>query len=206
MAAAEMDEGAWSETCLIAITKKNGSNYEYAALTETVAIDQGDKDIEIFPTLGGGRVIKHTPQPGTTITLECYPIDIDATGSSGISQMFQGGTWDTTQPLTASASTTKDLFRVAILWTKDTTATSGAGATTALIGYRYVIANAYCTSCKPSFTDGILKFTLSFKVAPFNRLGTAQIREESTDGSTILTALSSYDVTNFPAGATAFTW
>lgn len=202
----EMSQGAWSEICLIAITKKGGSNYEYAALTETVAIDQGDKDIEVIPTVGGGRVVKFTPQAETALTFECYPLDIDAAGSTGVSQIFQGGAWDAVEPLIASASRMRDLFRIAMLWTEDTAATSGAGATAAIISYRYIVVNAYCTSCKPSFTDKVLKFTLTFKVAPFNRVGTAQIQEQSTDGSTILAALSAYDAVNFPEGGTSFTF
>lgn len=184
--------GAWSESCLITITKKGGSNVEFAALTETVDIDMGDKDIEAIATISGGRLIKKIPQEVTTITFEGYPVDIDSAGGTGVAQMFEGGTWDTSEPLQADASRSRDLFRVAILWTDDPAATSAAGATAAgTNSYRIYFEDCYMVSMKPSFTDGVLKVTFSFKCAPFDKSGNAKIHEQSGD-ATALTALSAY--------------
>lgn len=202
--------GAWSETAFITITKyaaAGGTGYEYGALTETIDIDLGDKDIDQLVNLKGGRMVKKIPEDITTITFEGYPVDIDAVGGTGISQMFHAGTWDTTEPMTVTSSLNRDLFRLAILWTDDTTATSGAGATAATTNsYRIVFAHAYMTSMKPSFTDGVLKFTFQFKCPAFNSQAIGLIHEQSGD-ATALTTLNTYSSTNYPpTGTSAYTW
>jgi len=198
--------GAWSETALVTITKLGSSNVEFAALTETIDIDMGDKDIDHIVNVSGGRMVKKTPQDITTITFEGYPLDIDSTNGTGVSQMFEGGTWGTTEPLEASASRSRDLFRIAILWTDDTSATSAAGATaTSTNSYRIVFAHCWMTSMKPSFTDGVLKFTFSFKCPAFNPMGTANIKEQSGD-DTALTTLNDYSTSNYPPRGSSYTW
>lgn len=208
-----MNAGAWSETCLIEICPKGGSAVQLAAMTETVDIDMGDKDVEQVTTLKGGRVIKKIPQDITTITFEGYPMGISAVataGDFGVSQFFHmtnAATYDATEPLAVNASIGRDLFRVCILWTEDMSLTMASAVTTAAkSAYRYTVANAYMTSMKPSFTDGVLKVTFSFKVAPFNKQGTAQIHEESTALTTAMPVLSTYDATRFPEDGTTFTW
>ncbi len=62
---------------------------------------------------------------------------------------------------------------------------SGKGATSSgYEGYRYRISSARMISCKPSFTDGILKLTFAFKIPAFKKDGTANVTEESGDGTT----------------------
>lgn len=205
-----ISEGAWSETALITITKyvaAGGTDVEFAALTETIDIDLGDKDIDIIANLKGGRFIKKIPAAGTTVTFEGYPVDIDSAGGTGVSQMFHGGTWDTSEPMAVTNSISRDLFRLAILWTDDTAATSAADATAATTNaYRITFAHAYMTSMKPSFTDGVLKFTFAFKIAPFNKEGVGLIHEDSGD-ATALTGLNTYSSTNYPpTGTSAYTW
>jgi len=202
--------GAWSETAFVTIAKyvaAASTDVQFASLTETIDIDLGDKDIEQVPTLIGGRVVKKTPQDMTTITFEGYPLDIDSAGGTGVSQMFHGGTWDTAEPLTLVASTLRDIFRVSILWTDDPACTSGAGATAVLTNaYRIIFAHAYMTSMKPSFTDGVLKFTFTFKCPAFNKYGVALIKEDSGD-ATALTTLNTYNSTNYPPeGTIAYTF
>jgi len=199
--------GAWSETALITITKLGGSNVEFAAITETFDLDVGDKDVDQITNLAGGRLIKKTPQDITTITFEGYPVDIDSTSGTGVSQMFEGGTWDTVEPLESLASRSRDQFRIAILLTDDTDATSGAGATSASTNaQRFVFAHCWMTSCKPSYTDGVLKFTFSFKCPAFNPKGISNINDGSGDATAIV-ALNTYNTTNYPQlSTTAYTW
>ena len=184
---------AWLETALVTITKLAGTDYEFAALTETVDIDQGDKDIEGIANVAGGRVVKWTPEGDTMITLEIYPTGVNGLESpDGVANLFHGFT----STSTGSNSRTRDLFRVAVLWTNDTTATSGAGATAASTSNkRFVLANAYVTSYKTSFTDGIQKSTVTFKAVPFDKAGTtSNILEEGID-NTASTALTAYTIT-----------
>jgi len=199
------EQGAWSEVALITITKKGGSDVQYASLIETIDIDPGEKGIEGVPNLAGGRLVKKTPQGDMKITFEAYPI---LTGNSkGFSEIFNGlETWDTTEPLVVYSSRRRDLYRVAILLSTGTE-TSAVGASTASnTAMRFVVVNAYCTKYTPSYTDGILKANIEFTVPPFNRLGVAQWYEDSTDGTTALTALNSFSTTNFPVDGTLFTW
>ena len=63
----------WSEVGNVGITKKGGSEVQFATVTETVDIDVGAKDIEVVANLAGGRLVKFSPQDITTITLEAYP-------------------------------------------------------------------------------------------------------------------------------------
>ena len=80
-----------------------------------------------------------------------------------------------------------------VLWTDDTTVTSATDATTGSYdGMRFVLKNGYVTSAKPSFTDGVLKYTVSMKFPAFAKDGTANGLIESTDGSAVLAAVAAY--------------
>jgi len=191
------------------VTKLGGTAFQLAARVEDIDIDIGDKDMEFIPNLKGGRIAKRVPQPETTITFTAYPYGItSADPVSGFAQYFWGQvTLDTTEPLTVNAGRVRDQYQVAIMWTDDTAPTSAISATaTGKVAERFIMANCYLTSYKLSYADQILKATLSFKGAPFNKEGVAQIREESTE-NTAMSTLNTYNTTNFPPGGTAdFTW
>ncbi len=74
MTAAAVDD-AWMEVCLIGVSKIGGSEMQFAALTETVDFDIGEKDIEGIPLTNGGRVTKWNPEGDSTITFEAYPLE-----------------------------------------------------------------------------------------------------------------------------------
>lgn len=200
--------GAYSETALVEICPFGGTAIQIASLIETIDIDFGDKDVEFVPTLAGGRIYKKVPQEGTTITFEGYPLGIGT--ADGVSQLFNQlqASYVTTEPMTVNVSRLRDLFRIAILWTNDPSASTGSQVTTATYNaYRFVAAHAMMTSMKPTYTDGVLKFTFSFKVPPFNKKGIAQIQEQSTQGTTVLAVLNTYNTTNYPYdSSTAFTF
>jgi len=184
---------AWMETCLISISKEGGSDVEFAGLTETVDIDMGEKDIEGVALVNGGRVTKWTPEGDTTITFETYELEVG--NGNGWDDLLHPGTADTTNPYVITNDRIRNKYRIAILWTDDTSATTGVSATAdGNAGFRYAFANCYITAVKPSFTDGILKHTVTAKLAPFDKSGDANILMESTDGtaSEVLAALASY--------------
>jgi len=190
-------DGAWSETALVAITAQSGNDVKFAAITETIDIDIGDKDFDVLATLAGGRLVKFTPQEPTTITFEAYPVEAGtenftaATDGTGYFDLMN--TVDTSQPLAISTDRTRTKMRVAIMWTDDAAITDATAEVTATdSALRIVAAEGYFTSVKPSFTDGVLKFTITFKVPPFNKAGTANVKIESTAGADTLTALASY--------------
>ena len=118
--------GAWSETALITVSKFNPStaastdktvNENFMALTETIDVDLGDKDIEQVVTLGGGRLLKKTPQDLTTITVELYPLTIGGENSAAA----------LSSPTTATGMF--QWFSSALNTIVSSTATSGASTT-----------------------------------------------------------------------------
>jgi len=188
----------WSETAKVAIAAQSGADVHFDSITETVDIDIGEKGFDVINTLAGGRLVKFTPQEPTTITLEAYPLeagtDSGATGEGFFDLMNSA---DTSQPVTISSDRERDKYRMSIMWTTDTASTTYAESqivspTNSCL--RAVAADGYFTSVKPSFTDGVLKFTVTYKIPAFDKSGNANLKIESVDGSATatLTALASY--------------
>ena len=191
------DFDAWQETCLIAISKIGGSDVSFQGLTETVDPDLGEKDVEGIVLVNGGRVTKFTPEGDSTVTFEAYPLEAgtdSGTTGKGFFDLLHSA--DATQPLAITNTRARDKYRVSALWTDDTTATSATGAiTTPSKAERISLANGYFTSVKPSFTDGVLKFTVVYKTVAFTKAGDGNIKHESTDGTENLPALNAYTST-----------
>ncbi len=206
---------AWNEMCLISIspivaTAASAKNVHFGALTETVDIDIGDKDFDQIVLVNGGRLPKVTPEAQTTITFEAYPLYAGEEGLiSGAGTAGQGffdllHAEDTGEPLSISNTRARTKCRVALLWTDSLTATD------ATINYvcptnkakRFVFADGYFISVKPSFTDGLLKYTVKYKANPFASDGSSRIAFQSV-GSTTVTAnlgtLVSYTTTQWLA-------
>lgn len=205
--------GAWSEIAYVTIWKcGDPTGAEYAALTETIDIDQGTKDMEYVSTLYGGKIGKRVPQGELTISFDAYPLSIGGEISgqaTGTAVLFQGGTtWPTTQPAVIYSTPHRDVYRISVLWTDDpSSGLTGAGATgIGYNAYRFTVASAINTEMNPSFTDGLLKVSMKFKASPYNKWRVANVREESTDGTAGLSALSTYDATNFPQDGSPYTW
>jgi len=198
---------SWSEVAWVSIAKQSGTDVIFQTLTETVDIDIGDKDFDVIATLAGGRLVKFTPQEPTTITLEAYPTEAGSIGFA--TAVTGGGFWDlfTTFQTYAAADLislptdrNRNKFRIAILWTDATSVTNGAAgqvASPANAALRVAASDGYFTSVKPSFTDGVLKFTVTYKVPPFDKNGTGNVVVQSIDGvsTATLSALTSYTST-----------
>ena len=189
----------WSETALIAISKQGGDDVEFQAITETVDIDIGDKDFDVIATLAGGRLVKFNPQEPTTITFEAYPLEAGTdTGTTGKGFFDLMNTEDSSQPVEVSVDRTRNPYRVAIMWTDESSVTAtGQVVAPTNQALRVVGSDGYFTSVKPSMTDGLLKFTVMYKVPPFDATAAANVKVESVAGSATatLTALASYTST-----------
>lgn len=196
-------DGAWSETALVGISAPSGTDVKFASITETVDIDIGDKDFDVIATLAGGRLVKFTPQEPTTITLEAYPIRAATEGfttaTTGAGFFDLMNTYDAAQPMVISADRSRNKHRIAIMWVDSSSETDACAQVVAPTNsaLRVVAADGYFTSVKPSFTDGVLKFTVVYKVPPFDSSGNANVKIESVSGSATatLTALASYTST-----------
>jgi hypothetical protein len=179
----------WSEVCKVAVSAQGGSDVQFASITETVDIDIGDKDFDVVSTIRGGRLVKFTPQEPTEITLEAYPLEAGTdTGTTGKGFFDLVHTADATQPVSISFDRARNKYRVAILWCTDDTKNPNdqIGSPTAA-AMRVIAADGYFTSVKPSFTDGVLKFTVKYKVPPFDKSANANVKIESIDGSSAAT-------------------
>jgi len=199
MAAIATDD-AWMETCLIAISKVGGSDVQFASLTETVDFDVGEKDIEGVALTNGGRVTKFSPEADSTITFEAYPIQAGtSSGSTGTGFFDLMHTADTTVPIRVTNDHIRDKYRILVMWTNDTTVTTGQSTTAATYsGLRIGMAEGRFTSVKPSFTDGILKWTVTFKTTPFDKSADSNIMIESCAGTTsdVLPVVAAYTTSN----------
>ena len=198
---------AWEEVALVSVTQFAASPIavQCAAMTETIDISEPDYPGESIPTTAGGRVWKQSPQEDGEITLEIYPTNVSlANGENnlGLFQQFVGGTYDTTEPITTDIAwpvgiqRVRDRFRVTILWTNDTApVTTAEGAVASgKEAIRFSAMLCRIISHKTSFTDGIVKTTVTFKFPAMNKDGDVMaFRWESCDATAALPALPAYD-------------
>jgi hypothetical protein len=190
---------AWQETALISIQKLSGSEIQFAAITSSIDISEGDYPGESIASIAGGRIWKQSAKEDGEITLEMYPIELDTTSGVGLFQQFTGGTFDTSEPLATDVAFTstdrlRDQFRVIILWTNDPAATT-ANATTASAtdSLRFAAMGCRLTSHKASFTDGELKVTVTFKYPAYSKDGTVKMDRWDSGDQTAVVALADYD-------------
>lgn len=192
---ASENDGAFQETFLLEVCKKGGTAVQFAGVTEDITtISEGDKDGEGVVLGNGGRIWKRTPEGDYEITVKIYPLSVDITDSNDMAQFFLGGTYDSTAPIDQVNTRGRDLFRVVILWTDDTTATVASTATvTGSASRRMYFNDARCTSYKANFGDKILSADVTFKGPAFNKSGTGTVHYESvTSQSSNLPALAAY--------------
>lgn len=184
---------SWSEKAMVSICVEAGTDVQFESLTETIDIDMGDKDIEAISTTKGGRLVKYLPQELTTVTLEAYPLEAGTdSGTTGKGFFDLLNTQDASQPISISVDHVRNRYRMAVLWTNDTTATSAHGVVASgSLGLRFV-GCGFFTSAKPAFTDGILKWSVQIKCPPFKKDVTANIKVESCDATAELPALASF--------------
>ena len=179
--AAEPD--AFTETFLISIMEKGGSAQDFRALITTYDISGGDKDFTSVANAKGGRVKNFSFQTDYEVTLEGYATQV------GNSEGFFGllNTDDTAAELAITQDHTRVQYLLAIAHTTSTSATSAIAAST--IGDRVMrdaFKNGHFTMVNQTMTDGICKFTIKFKAAPFAKDASSNVTMESSDGSTTL--------------------
>ena len=184
------DYDAWQRHALITV-EDDDTAVQIQALTETIDIDIGERDLDKIDLLNLGQIPKHGSIGLTTVTFEGYSLQA-GTAAAGTATGF----WDlfaqkpamvgtdasAADPLTNAITNDVTRYRVSILWTNDGAATAGTSAVTSGATYqgkRFIIADCFCTACKESFTDGVLKTTLTFKGVAFNKSASARIKIES---------------------------
>lgn len=200
MTAAAVDD-AWMETCLVAIAALDGSDVQFAGITATLDFDIGEKDIEGIALVNGGRVTKFVPEGDSSITFEAYPLEAGTdSGTTGKGFFDLLHTADATVPIRVINDRNRTKYRILALWTNDSTATTAQSATAEnYSALRIGMADGHFTSVKPSFTDGELKFTVTYKCAAFDKSAEGNVMMESCAGSTSLDklpAIAAYTASN----------
>lgn len=187
----------WSEKALLSICKKGESDANYQVLITNIETPSGEKGFESIANLAGGRIKKFTPQEDIEITLEGYAVEVGTdTGTTGkgfFDLMHTGGS---SQPLSISVDHSRDEYRMALMVTDNSSQTSAADATSdGDKAMRFVFKNGHFTKVDASMSpeDG-LKFSITYKVPPFDKSGNANVTYESTDGTSgaTLEALGNY--------------
>lgn len=173
---------AWTERFLLSIQKKGGSANNYYALITTYDISGGDKDFSQIANGKGGRIKNFSPQTEIEVTMEGYATQVGNT--EGFVDLLHSTTADSTQPLSFPVDHSRDLFMLMIMHNTEEGVTDPLAATTQdERAIRDTFKNGHFVGLTQSFTDGVCKFTLKFKVTPFDKDGTANVTYESTDGS-----------------------
>ena len=179
----------------LSICKQGGSFVDFKAIIETVDVPGSEKGMEGIPTIAGGRLKKFAPQEDQEVTLEGYAIEVGSDGTTGNGFYDLMGTVDTSQPLSISNDHTHDDFELVVLATDNTSQTTATAATTdGDKAMRWDFKGGNFTKVDASFTDGVWKFTITYKIPAFDKAASSTSTVESTDGtsSAILAAISDY--------------
>lgn len=183
----------WSEMAYVAISDSDGNQYQFGALTDTIDMAWGARDIEAIATVSSGRVVKKVPEDTTEITLELFPVGMSSNSTipNGVHAWYMGLAPTATSGIN---QITRKKFRVAILWTDLAFAsvTDAAGAIASANSFRVSFWGCHMTNASMEFTDDILKSKVTFKCVPFNKSSAGLIKSEEIVAD-VLATLGAYD-------------
>lgn len=179
---------AFTETFLITIKSSlSGSTaIEFPATVTTYDITGGDKDFTQIANGKGGRIKKFEFQTPYEVALEAYSLEAGTLSGAAVGTGFADllGTIDSSQPLSIVADHNRQQYLLGIAHTTNTSTTSTLSAST--IGDRIerdIFKNGHFVSYVSSMTDGIRKHTIKYKVTAFDKDGSSNIIQDSSDGS-----------------------
>jgi hypothetical protein len=189
---------AWCEGFLITIQKKDGEPIDFGAAVTTYDITGGDKDFSQIANGKGGRIKKFEAQTPYEITLEAYSTEVGSNTNATTPVIGKGfadllttpdpsAVLDVSEIMSLSADHTRDEYMLAIAETTSTSATSAIAAS--VEGDRIerdIFKNGHFVSYVSSKTDGIRKHTIKYKVTAFDKAGSSNITQDSSDGSTTI--------------------
>jgi len=112
----------WSETALVTIQKKGQSAQQFATITETIDISEGDWQGESVNNCAGGRIWTQKPKEEGELTLEIYPINLNFMAGGVISSINGDGTDITLSTAAAHGLAIGDTVRVSNTTNYGTTA------------------------------------------------------------------------------------
>jgi len=149
------------------------------------------------------RVVAGDKVRNTTDDTEAYVTAVDDANTLSLSADIMASGEDyiiSESPQRVINNRVREKYRVVVLWTdKTSTVKAGEAIANTLNALRVGYAGGYFTSIKPSFTDGILKFTVTYKCSAFDKSGSSNVMIESCaagGGSDALPAIADYTTTN----------
>ena len=125
------DEDAWQRQCLIGVMSGDSNVVRLHAMTETVDIDMGERELDKIDLLNLGQIPKHGAIGITTITFEGYPLEAATETSDtgdGFFDMFASAPLISGQEHDVDMSNTLSRYRVTICWTNDSDNTAAEDA------------------------------------------------------------------------------
>lgn len=185
---------AWTEFARISIIREGAvTDYSFDGMTEDISFEYGDKDIEGKVTSAGGRIVRPISMTDESVTFKVYPTTAKLDDNGGVVQFFHPqATDDSTEPIVVDNSNERLKHKIVMLWAEGLPTAPADAITLPAAGkeaYRIQIINAYMTEYKINYDDKILNAEVTFKWTPFNKAAGANKREESTDGTVQLDAV-----------------
>lgn len=199
----QLTDASWQERAFVTITKKGGNDKDFHALLDEIGFSGGDKDFDATALMNGGRIRVRSNQEPYEFTGTLYPTGPTSdpgasTDPRGIMEFFHGSsdTGDNDSHFKYEASHTRDDFRVAVMFTNDTSVTSAVDSVSGSSkqAYRYVQTDAHLVSAEPSFDDQVLTVEVTFRSAPFDETASpnAYVEGYTGDSSDTMSSLGSY--------------
>lgn len=205
-----LQDASWQDRAFIGVKQKGGSSVKYfAGLTQEIDLPDISKDFEGQPVMNGGRIRENSAEEDLEITLTLYPIGVDTgdgtTRPEGAAEWFL--TDEETEGQKYGPSLQRYDFGVAILWTNVTDNQNESGSveadsaidtsTDGSVGaaLRWVFKNAQITEFNQDFGDMVHTAEVTFKLAPYDEIGSANYFNESvqdTSTTSLPAVLDSY--------------
>jgi len=190
MTAAGTFPDAWNEFYKISwIRDQDNAFITMEGITEELSFDFADKDIESIELANGGRVVKRIPMTDESVTMKVYPVDGKLTGDGVVQWFHPQSTDDATQPIAVDNTSARNKHKLVFLWAETLPANATTAPATSKTAYRIQVLNAYMTSYKLNYDDKLMSAEVTFKWAPLDKDASPKKREESTDGTVVLPAV-----------------
>jgi len=178
----------WQETFLFSVEALDGSEIQYAGITDEITtFPDMTKDIEGKALANGGRRASWTPQTDLEFTVKVYPIDCKV-GAEGMVQLFNPqDTPDATDPIKVLTTRNRNKYQIIFTWAEDfnTLITAGQVTTEDKQAWRITAKNCFMTKFQHSSDDKNVSAEVTFKCPAFGKTGNGNYKEESTESVAI---------------------
>lgn len=184
--------GYWQETFLVSISRKSGTDIEFAAKCEDVKFGGGARGITLKTLVNGGNLVQFNPEENWTVTMTVYPVTI-----SDAIDLFYGAEDVSGQPRSVTNVLNRYEMRFALLFTDDTTATAAAGNVIATkAAFRLYATDGYITDTQIDPSGKEMKCEITLEFAPYSIAPATdgKLHKESTNGTALANPNEAYSL------------